>query len=567
MTTIWRKLPVTYPVPDLIAKLNRTMPAVERAIDLAAAASSAAIITTQGSVDRYLDSIDGIDTNPGTKSRPWKTLAKATAEIATWVPGMTLAINRRDASGPYVGQLVMGASGAAPSLSGSYGRAIGLVTYGDGGVATITTRTALAGWTVAGNWTVFSGNIWTMNNGNAFEARRVWLNGSEVFHANVAANVTALLPWFQSGANFYVYATSNPATYFASIESLQNGALQWTLDINAKSYITLDDPGLDIRGGSSVTIRIYAASALPSSFIAVKGARVGRDGRTGIYVLGHSASSTSCNNLTITENEIESGRVHLGYTSEVNGNGVNDGVTLDGCDDSEVSDNEISNWGHSAISAYGLAGTYTTNRNKVLRNYMHSENSEYMRGFGFTGQDNKCRDNEIGFNRILNTTVRDQIFCNHTLVHNNLISKRRNPVFGNGKAQGIELWADSVSVCHDNTIVANTIEDCAEAGIRLRAPIGAFVIVNNVIALNRVVRCGTSSIDGLANICLVIDSDAEVGDNDVKHNLFFVAGVTNIISHRGTLMDVAGLNAKLQTGPVETGTDRVFGNLQLETVL
>lgn len=510
----------------------------------------------------YHVAANGIDTNNGlTELTPWQTNTKVNAASATFVAGDRVAYRRGDAwpSAPAL----------APATSGSAVAEMTATTYGVGALPKIGEEVDYSGWTVAGNWTETTpgSNIWKINNTNAFPPQRMWFNGTtnahEKFHANAAANVTAALPWFWDSSPFdlYVYAVGNPASYYTSIKSLQNGSIVNTLIITARSYWRFEY--LDFRAGSASCVSITAGASAPAHHITFAYCNLGWHGRTGLYAQGHGTGSTSCDHLYILNCIIDPDRVHLGYTAQVNGDGVNDGITFDGANDCEIKDTTIRDYGHSCISGYGRA-LWTTSRNKVHRVLMHAENSEYCRGIGILGPEGQCRDWEIKGCIFRDLTVRNQIWGHHhTVAYCDFYRFRQSAASASGTAQGIELWATGggsfPTVCHDITLAHLTFYDLAEPAIHFRAP--DTYTVSAVRVLNCIMmKCGTASRDGYANICIAVANDAEIGHNEIRNNLGFVATVANIANIRGTLYAFAGMNALETTAAATDGFDRITAN-------
>lgn len=89
----------------------------------------------RGLFDLYVDSVNGVDTNPGTYVQPWKTLAKINA--ATLTPGKRIGLRR---GSRWTEEINLPAGGAT-------GNPVEIGAYGNGALPLIDGSAALTGWT------------------------------------------------------------------------------------------------------------------------------------------------------------------------------------------------------------------------------------------------------------------------------------------------------------------------------------------------------------------------------------------------------------------------------------
>jgi len=228
-----------------------------------------AITGVAGGATYYVDATGGNDSNDGlTQATAWKTVAKVNG--STFSAGDQILFKR--------GQLWN--EGLIPPSSGASGNPIVFDAYGTGEAPTLTGYVNLA----TASWTLDSGNVWKASITSTFSFTYVlfgWVgsDGSvgSVWGTKMTAKAQLVAPyqfWFSSNV-LYVYATSNPATYYGSVAPIlmANGTYQ-LIDINAKSWLQIqhfkltyfDTYGVRIRGASDhITIaNVDAEGMIPA---------------------------------------------------------------------------------------------------------------------------------------------------------------------------------------------------------------------------------------------------------------------------------------------------------------
>jgi hypothetical protein len=179
----------------------------------AAPSTSASAIVTLGPVTYYVDSINGADSNAGSQSAPWKTIAKVNA--ATLLPGQTVEFKR---GGIWREQLTV------PS-SGSMGSPIIFGAYGTG------SNPEIAGSNLITGWTQVSAYPSTYEAAAATAPSNVYVDdpntGASTIPLTLEKSISAVNAtpgsWYYAGGTIYVQLTdsSNPSahTIEASVRS------------------------------------------------------------------------------------------------------------------------------------------------------------------------------------------------------------------------------------------------------------------------------------------------------------------------------------------------------------
>src|SRR6266853_1241476 len=215
----------------------------------------------------YVDAAGGIDTNDGlSPATAGKTVAKVNG--ATFAAGDQMLFKR--------GQVWN--ESLAPPSSGASGNPIVFDAYGTGEAPTLTGYVGLP----SGSWTLDSGNIWktsiTSSSFNYVLFGYIGSNGTvgSVWGTKFTTGKSALVAPYQfyfSCNVLYVYATSNPASYYGSMAAMlmTNGQIIY---INGKSWLTIqhfkltyfDTYGLRIGGASDhITIaNVYSDGVIPA---------------------------------------------------------------------------------------------------------------------------------------------------------------------------------------------------------------------------------------------------------------------------------------------------------------
>ncbi len=189
----------------------------------------------------YVDASNGSDAADGLSAQTaWKTIAKVNGAVL--FPGDSVLFKRGET---WRESLVVPSSGVE-------GNPIRIDAYGSGPAPAITGYLELP----AGAWSVDAGNVWkapvTASAMNFVLLGTIW--GTK---QTAKANVVADRDWYFAGNTLYVFAPSNPASYYGSVAAMLLAGSQ-LIYINGKSYVDVqhvrlsyfDTYGVRITGGS-----------------------------------------------------------------------------------------------------------------------------------------------------------------------------------------------------------------------------------------------------------------------------------------------------------------------------
>ena len=189
----------------------------------------------------YVDASGGSDLVDGlSQTAAWKTLAKVNG--SAFLPGDVVLLKRGET---WRESLVVPSSGAA-------GNPIRIDAYGTGPAPAITGYLNLP----ISAWSVDSGNVWKA--AVSASAMNFVLFGS-IWGARqtTKANVISDRDWYFTGNMLYVFAPSNPASYYGSVAAMLLAGNQ-LIYINAKSYV--DVQHLRLSYFDTYGVRISGAS-------------------------------------------------------------------------------------------------------------------------------------------------------------------------------------------------------------------------------------------------------------------------------------------------------------------
>jgi hypothetical protein len=403
----------------------------------------------------YIDAVNGNDSNNGTSSSTaWKTLAKVNS--TNFNPGDQISFNRGNT---WVGALI-------PSSSGTSSNRIVYGAYGTGRKPVITLIQPLPGSQTASNWTKTAENVYFLKCTleNLRNEGRIWLSDKEYEWSQTGpGGVNSVNRWCIANAGIYVYAESNPVSYYSSVKYPGFGMDYQTLKLQDRDYLTFQN--LDLRGGFN-TIALGG-----SDYNIIEDCNIcyGSQGR-GILsnaVSGVSASDENSEYNIIRRDTIDSGwRVRTVQTLQ--NREIMDAISLqNGANHWEIYENYFRDWDHSSVQMYGIKAS--VNYNKVYKNYITAPDIAFARAFEIMGMEpDLAQYNEIYQNHIDNETVRSQVGGYYTKIYYNIFSNMTNSITTYLKhvtAEGINIANFAGSVAGKIKVYNNTFYGLDRTGI------------------------------------------------------------------------------------------------------
>ena len=180
----------------------------------------------------YVDAGSGNDSNSGTSpNSAWKSLSKV--NTMKYNPGDQILFKR---SNTWTGALV-------PSSSGTSSSRIVYGAYGEGNKPKITLIQAISGSNESAKWVKYSSSVYYMKLPiELFGETRVWLGDKEYdWSISGIGGINSSKRWMVSNGNLYVYATSNPATFYSSVKYAGYRTSFLALKLQDKDYLTFQN--------------------------------------------------------------------------------------------------------------------------------------------------------------------------------------------------------------------------------------------------------------------------------------------------------------------------------------
>lgn len=480
----------------------------------------------------------GNDGNAGTIASPWKTVAAVNA--ITFSAGDRILFNCGDTWKETL----------SPKSSGTAANRIMFGAYGNGSIPIIGGRGTVTGWNTAGNWTNQGSNRWSKAVTNAVSYRiRVWANGTELKRAETTAGVNVTTNFYYTPSVLWVYATSNPASAFSSME--MSGMYGAPFSISSKNYLTCNSINFSGGGWSSVGLTSCNNIKFDSCSIAL-----------GVPVSGiYSTGSTYCEVVNCL---LDTGDRAMDAWQAEN---CEDGIHLhNGSTNWTIHDNIFRDWGHCAINIWAESSPVTNI--DIHDNYFSDEYTDY--GSAFTIAALPGMSNNIRFYRNktykLGTYNQLNVASGVLEFYDNIINGTKgNSYKSNNTGYGVAVAAYSPNVSGSGSyglkVYNNTIVNCEDGGIFIGgfyagAEIQANQIVNN-ICVNNGVNVHNS---WPANIQLTVQAwDWGVLDNIYKNNLLYSSATTSVVRYRNATKTVAQFNA-LNGSDGDTMADNIGGD-------
>lgn len=459
--------------------------------------------------------------------------------------------------------------------SGTVVRPVYVGAFGGGALPVLNSRTAFPEWQNPARWRKISASTWALTyHSPTNKSYRIWLNGVEYQRAkdSTAVSSTRRFSYLSDYMILYVYAPSNPARYYTSIEYPGDE----TSTINLYGVRNLIMENLDVRGSSGGTIDLSEVSS-----IKIRHCRVGLDaGHVGIraFLRADSVEVTNC--------EIASGDKTQDYF--LFQNGLQDGIALNtGCHNWLIDGNTIQDWGHSDIEftdiadikndsaapAASLLHGYSMSDILIQRNLCKAANVEYCRGIGLDSRRwHKTSNVIVRYNWFDSLPVRSQVECNGAVFCYNLISNIRNsplPELWYGVGQGLMITPYSYTGAQNMKIIGNTIVNCDEAGITISsaAAAGYSVVKGNLVANNILAGNGRVGMNAMQHVQLAIEPNSgnNIWGNVFRNNLLFGQSAASVfhdirISGATAYKTAALLNAYTRNAHGDIIEGNVYGD-------
>lgn len=382
------------------------------------------------------------------------------------------------------------------------------------------------------SWVDQGSNIWKMQHdsfGSVYG--RVWLDGIEYAQALSAAGVNSTNRWFwESGTTnyIYLYAESNPNTYYTSIQD--NRQNQHLLKITNSNNVI---ENIKFIGAYSGTIRIEACSGNIIRNCEIRktmgGIRETSNGPAINNTIDNCYISTdTCQNVL---KEMLSDLIL--FSNNSSGNEVKNTTFVDAY--------------HDAINCSLTSGNNFHDNNIIW------VNGNYGRAFETSGDPSALSENNT-FNRIKvsNQRTRSQINGEDNIFSNIIINGCSGTPLRALSGQGFDFQAFSNGVSKRNKLQNCTIVNCVDAGIYFRrdSSTDGDKDANEIINCN-VINCGLNA-GSQQNLSLYVENNAVIKNTVYKNNNFYSDYSDNVISYRGTAMDVDTFSTSLSDGDTAT---------------
>lgn len=421
-------------------------------------------------------------------------------------------------------------------------------------------RSAIPGHTIEGTWTNHSGNVWYMSTvwADASEnVRRLWSDGVEFHRAETAADadvskvVDGSFATNSTEHKLYVYSVGNPAITYTTMIGLQDTSI--TVRIRGVSYVNLHD--ISVYGGYTYNISYQFSNYCDLYYFNIK------YGATGVKVEGNTSSPYQESSYI----DIYSGAlVGTDYTIDYAGGNAYDGINLSAANHCRIFGNDVQDYGHTMIQLNLSDVNFTTGcvDNEIYLNNVSALHAGYGRPFGVDGMPEGgaggfATRNEFWGNIGHDFQTRSQINGYGNIFHHNLLMDAVNSdVHADDTAQGVMVQSYApYNTSHDNLFFNNTYFNLESAAIA--ADNSSAVTYGHQFHNEVSINTGTNSKDGKDDLALYVPNQANTSGLTFTNCDFYNEGITNVVSYRGTAMDVATFNS------ADANSDVIGDNYQL----
>jgi hypothetical protein len=495
------------------------------------------LLSFAGFATNYYVKNGGNDANDGlTDATAWETTYRVDAK--TLSAGDTVFFKRGDT---FVSNAII-----YPE-AGGVGNSIVFAAYGIGAKPIITGFGSLPNWSIVGNWTNTTGNIWTFSTTN--NTKRLWLDNTEVrYAADGTVDATDIFKWASN--TLTVYSVGNPATTFSSIEACIYDYIFYC------NYGNISFIDLDLQGSHN-GIRIYGNG----DNILIDSCNIGYNMDMRGIEAGASGTN-SLDNIIIKDcNFISNDKInYIGYETQRTFAGV---YLVYSASNVQIYNNYFENWGHSCID-FLVASTYTVNNIKIHDNFFTAPNIYYCRGLGVILNRGTATNIEIYNNVIFDCPVASTVIGENISLHHNIFNNnhRENIIIARPYITGSCLNIDySGDVLLTNTKYYNNVfVNAYDCGIDFGAYNGAYPYQGLEITNNIFYNNGSSARSESYQL-YIYDQTLMLG-NTYKNNIFYKPGISDVIRYGNDETNdyphtVAEFNAEN-----ETDGDTILNNLQ-----
>ena len=306
-------------------------------------------VTTK--IDYYVDATNGSDLNDGkSEAKPWKTLAKVTNQ--TFAENTTIAFKR--------GERFYG--GMTISESGSSGKPITFTCYGSSGSLPLLSASS----PITGTWGLYQANIYRISTTTNPSQLYFIKSDSTEARGYKQTSISACngdYKFYWASNYLYVYATSNPSTYFKLVTRPTADNI-----VLSGNYIEIKNLDIAYSSGDEVRLsgqylrvyknKIHHTGIDPSN----------EQGGDGVYI-------TNKNNY-VGYNEVYENAVHGIYAQSYSGGETGGNI---------IEHNIVTNHYHTGIDIM-CDQVGRTNRGNIVRyNYVSDNDNKWAPGFSSIG--------------------------------------------------------------------------------------------------------------------------------------------------------------------------------------
>ncbi len=389
-------------------------------------------------------------------------------------------------------------------------------------------------------------------------AIRVWIENKEILKLMLFEELRCQeckdeIRWFYEPKNNYFYLFIRGD--IKDISSLKkkikiNNLNVDTITIEDSENIIIRD--LIVEGGK------YAIAIRGSSKTTISNSIIGRGSFTAIEIANSLNSNRSSDFNIINKCIIDSG-FDFNYRFH-SSRGSQDGVFLLGLANfNTVSNNLITNWGHSAINLYSPKNGKVSN-NLFISNKIDGSKVPYMHGFSMDGENTSY--NRFTSNMLTNLGARNQLNGVENAVYRNYFANIYNSQIkkdqGYGSGQGIWLQSYGENACKNNYITENIFINCDEAAVSIVSYENDGLKIKNTISDNFIINCGTKIFNKpYQNVVFeIFDNKGDsVKENNFVNNKIFNRNTPPKVFYHGEVLSIEEFNQK-----IGTNGDFIIGN-------